>query len=291
VRYNTVLIVICILLSLLYSSCSPVLLEENSRPVTAVLGAFEREIIMLENELTDKQDQRIEGMKFAGGKLKGKRVIVAWTGIGKVNAAMTTTLLIEHFRPNEVIFTGIAGGVNPRLSPGDIVIAEKTAQHDSGTLWPDGFEYRGARNPFDGWRNPVFFPADERLLKLAQRAAEKVELETLKTSIGERAPEIVKGVVVTGDVFVASPEKCIELRNELEADAVEMEGAAVAQICYQQRIPCLVIRSISDKADEKAREDLGMFHTMAAKNSASLVAGIVMLSGSDLSVEKSQKHE
>jgi len=283
--------VICILVSLLCSSCSPVLLEENSRPVTAVLGAFEREIIMLEHRLTDKQEQRIERMKFAGGKLNGKRVVVAWTGIGKVNAAMTTTLLIEHFRPNEVIFTGVAGGINPELSPGDIVIAEKTAQHDSGTLWPDGFEYRGARNPFDGWRNPVFFPADERLLKLAERAAEQVELETIKTSIGERAPRIVKGVVVTGDVFVASPEKCIELCNELGADAVEMEGAAVAQICYQQGIPCLVIRSISDKADEKAREDLGMFHTMAAKNSARLVAGIVELLGSELSVEKSQKRQ
>jgi len=126
---------------------------------------------------------------------------------------------------------------------------------------------------------------------LAVQAAEQVELETIKTSIGERTPRIVKGVVVTGDVFVASPEKCIELRNELGADAVEMEGAAVAQICYQQRIPCLVIRSISDKADEKAREDLGMFHTMAAKNSARLVARIVELLASELSVEKSQKHQ
>jgi adenosylhomocysteine nucleosidase len=265
------------------------LLEEGSRPVTAVLGAFEREIIMLEDKLAEKQDQRIEGMKFASGKLNGKRIVVAWTGIGKVNAAMTTTLLIEHFRPNEVIFTGVAGGINPSLSPGDIVIAEKTAQHDSGTLWPDGFEHRGARNPFDGWRNPVFFPADERLLTLAQRAGGQVELETIKTSIGEREPRIVKGVVVTGDVFVASPQKCIELRNELGADAVEMEGAAVAQICYQQSVPCLVIRSISDKADEKAREDLGMFHTMAAKNSARLVVGIVELLASELSVEKSEK--
>ncbi|MBA7655978.1 5'-methylthioadenosine/S-adenosylhomocysteine nucleosidase [subsurface metagenome] len=289
VRHSKVLMVICISAILLCSSCSPVLLEENSRPVTAVLGAFEREIIMLEDELTDKQEQRIEGMKFASGRLNGKRIVVAWTGIGKVNAAMTTTLLIEHFRPNEVIFTGVAGGINPQLSPGDIVIAEKTAQHDSGTLWPDSFEHRGARNPLDGWRNPVFFPADERLLKLAVQAAEQVELETIKTSIGERTPRIVKGVVVTGDVFVASPEKCTELRNELGADAVEMEGAAVAQICYQQGIPCLVIRSISDKADEKAREDLGMFHTMAAKNSARLVTEMVELLASELSVEKSQK--
>ena len=288
-RHRAIGVFVCISVILLLSSCnSPTkeVREVSSEPITAILGAFEREITLLEDELTDTQEQRIEGMRFVSGKLSGKRVVIAWTGVGKVNAAMTTTLLIEHFRPNEVIFTGIAGAVNPQMAPGDIVIAQKTAHHDLGTLWPDGFVYRGARNPLDGWENPIFFPADEQLLKLAELAAKQVELEPLKTSTEERTPRIVKGVVVTGDVFVASVEKCIELRDKLGADAVEMEGAAVAQICYQQRVPHLVIRSISDKADEKAREDLGMFHTMAAKNSAGLVAEIVRLLDSKLSVDE-----
>ena len=263
-------------------SCEPrPLAKERGEPITAILGAFEREITLLEDELTDTQEQRIEGMRFVSGKLNGKRVVIAWTGIGKVNAAMTATLLIEHFKPNELLFTGIAGGINPQLWPGDIVIAAEIAHHDMGVLTPQSFDYRGAMNPLDGWRNPVFLPADERLLELAQRAAGQLELEMIRTTAGERLPRIIKGVVVTGDVFVASPEKCAELRQQLGADAVEMEGAAVAQICYQRRIPHLVIRSISDKAGEGAVLDKQLFQIVAAKNSASLVAEIIGLLDSE----------
>ncbi len=277
-RHSKVRAVVCILVVLSVSSCSwPVreVKEVSSEPITAILGAFEKEIIMLENRLTEQQQQRIEGMKFVSGKLNGKRVVIAWTGIGKVNAAMTATLLIEHFKPSELIFTGIAGGINPQLWPGDIVIAAETAHHDMGVLTPQSFDYRGAMNPLDGLRNPVFLPADERLLELAEKAAGQLKLEMIETTAGERLPKIIKGIVVTGDVFVASPEKCAELRQQLGADAVEMEGAAVAQICYQRRIPHLVIRSISDKADEGAVLDKQLFQMAAAKNSASLVTEII----------------
>jgi len=246
-------------------------------PITGILGAFQKEVEMLQEQLTDAQDKEIEGMRFVSGKLNDKRVVTAWTGIGKVNAAMTATLLIEHFKPRELLFTGIAGGVNPQLWPGDIVIAAETAYHDMGILTPQSFDYRGAMNPLDGWRNPVFLPADDRLLELAEKAAGQLKLEKIQTTAGERLPQIIKGVVVTGDVFVASPDKCIELREKLEADAVEMEGAAVAQICYQRKIPHLVIRSISDKADEGAVLDKQTFQMTAAKNSASLVVEIIRL--------------
>jgi adenosylhomocysteine nucleosidase len=209
--------------------------------------------------------------------MSDRDVVVAFTGVGKVNAAMTTTLLLEHFDPCEVIFTGIAGAVDPNLSPGDIVIAEKTAYHDMGTVWPEGFFPKGIKNPLDGWHNPVFFDADKRLFALAQAAAKKVDLAPVNTGEGERKPNISPGIIVTGDVFVASETKCAELRKTFQADAVEMEGAAVAQICYQRHVPCLVIRSISDNADAGARADSMMFHMMAAKNSASLVSDIVSL--------------
>jgi adenosylhomocysteine nucleosidase len=125
-------------------------------------GAFENEVILLEDKLTDADEQTIERVRFASGTLCGQRVVVAWTGVGKINAAMTTTLLIEHSKPSRIIFTGIAGGANPQLHPGYIVIAEKTAYHDMGTLWPDGLYRRGVKNRLTGWENPVFFPADER---------------------------------------------------------------------------------------------------------------------------------
>ena len=279
-KYRKLVALFWISITLLCSSCTlfPVL---DSDPITAILGAFDEEVTILQKQLTGIQEQEIEGISFVTGRLRGKRVVIAWTGIGKVNAAMTTTLLIEHFRPNEVVFTGIAGGINPDLQPGDIVIAAKTAQHDLCRITPDGIENFGVHNPANQKRNPVFFQADERLVKLAELSAKQVAPEKIKTSAGQRAPKIIKGVVVTGDAFIASPESCTELRNRLGADAVEMEGAAVAQICYQRNVPCIVIRSISDKANEKAVEDVEKFYKMAARNSASLVVEMVAMSLKD----------
>jgi len=291
-RYRAVGAVVCVSVILLLSSCSSPVQETrqvNSEPITAILGAFEREITLLEDELTDTQEERIEGIRFVSGKLSDKRVVIAFTGIGKVNAAMTTTLLIEHFQPNKVIFTGIAGAVNQQLQPGDIVIAEKTAHHDMGTIWPDGLFHKGVKNRLDGWENPVFFDADERLLRLAEHAAEQVELSSIQIISGQRTPKVVKGIVVTGDAFIASTDKCIELRKKLGADAVEMEGAAVAQLCYQRGIGHLIIRSISDNADEGAVLDKQTFYIMAAKNSSSLVIELIGLLATELPAKKSEE--
>ena len=278
---------------LLCTSCSPLSHKEKSEPnsksVTAILGAFEREVTLLEDRLTERREHQIEGIRFVTGRLHGRNVVVVWTGVGKVNAAMTTTLLIEHFKPEHIIFTGIAGAVNPQLRPGDIVIAEKTAHHDMGTVWPEGLFVKGVKNRLDGMENPVFFQADEKLVTCAQRAAERIDMRRVETVEGQRNPKIIKGIIVTGDSFIASTEKCAELRKMLEADAVEMEGAAVAQICYQRQIDHLVIRSISDSADEGAVTDKQMFYILAAKNSSDLVAEMISLLGSSPSSEKEVK--
>lgn len=108
-----------VVLSILLCGCHSLASRPvKAQPVTGILGAFRQEIAILEDKLVERQARRIEGMEFVSGKLNGKRVVMAWTGTGTVNAAMTTTLLIEHFRPNEVIFTGVAGGTNPQLQPG-----------------------------------------------------------------------------------------------------------------------------------------------------------------------------
>jgi adenosylhomocysteine nucleosidase len=287
IRTNQI-ICISVVLIFLYSN-SPIFAKQsnpNSGAVTAILGAFEREVTLLEDRVTQRHERIIEGIRFVSGKLNGRQVVVTWTGVGKVNAAMTTTLLIEHFKPKRIIFTGIAGGVNRDLQPGDIVIAERTAHHDMGTVWPEGLFFKGVKSRLGGYENPVFFPADKELVKLAQQAAEGATLESIRTRKGSRDPKIIEGVVVTGDAFIASEDKCAELRKRLEADAVEMEGAAVAQICYQRQIPCLVIRSISDNADEGAVLDKQMFYIMAARNSASLVAEMVGLVGEGSSIRK-----
>jgi len=297
-RDNKVIPAVCISVTLLLGSCSSpvrytekvtevkVAKEISSEPVTAILGAFEQEIILLEDKLKDAQERIIEEIRFVSGKLRGKKVVIAYTGIGKVNAAMTTTLLIEHFKPDKVIFTGIAGGVNQQLQPGDIVIAEKTAHHDMGTVWPEGLFHKGVKNRLSGWENPVFFEGDEQLIKLAERTTQHVDLRSIRIISGQRSPKVVKGVVVTGDSFIASAEKCAELRKKLKADAVEMEGAAVAQLCFQRGIGHLVIRSISDNADEGAVLDKQTFYLLAAQNSSSLVIEMLGLSGAELSSEK-----
>ena len=294
-RHSQVIPAVCISVILQLCSCSSavrysgeaievkVVKEKSSEPVTAVLGAFEQEIILLEDELLEAREQIIEGIRFVRGNLSGKKVVIAFTGIGKVNAAMTTTLLIEHFKPDKVIFTGIAGAVNQQLQPGDIVIAEKTAHHDMGTHWPEGLFHKGVKNRLNGRENPVFFDGDEQLLKLAERAAKQVEFSSIRIISGQRSPKVVKGVVVTGDSFIASAGKCAELRKKLDADAVEMEGAAVAQLCFQRGIGLLVIRSISDNADEGAVLDKQTFYMLAAKNSSSLVIEMFDLPGKELS--------
>lgn len=242
---------------------------------TVVLGAFEEELTWLDAQLVNRSEQQIMGLTFATGELAGRPIVLALTGVGKVNAALTTTLVIEHFQPNEIIFTGVAGGIDPDLLPGDIVIGARTVQHDLGDMYPDSIVRFGVRNPLNNRRNPVFFASDSKLLAHAQKAAEEVEFEVIPTSMGERLPTVITGVIATGDAFITSTPKKGELRENLNADAVEMEGAAVAQICYQFGVPFLIIRALSDKSDENAMQDFERFYQVAARNANRLVLEIL----------------
>jgi adenosylhomocysteine nucleosidase len=241
--------------------------------VVAILGAFDEEVRLLQASVQGKKESTIGGVRFVSGTLNGRSVVVAETGIGKVNAAMTTTLALVQFRPAAVIFTGIAGGVNPDLNPGDLVIARSTAHHDYETVTFDRQPSRQTRNAVTRQLNPAFFPADSVLLWHAQAAAAQVQLEPPQP--GGPRPRVTTGIVVTGDQFISSAAKVAQLRTNFNADATEMEGAAVAQVCYQQGVPCLVIRSLSDRADENARNDMLNFYKTAARNSAALVMAIL----------------
>jgi adenosylhomocysteine nucleosidase len=244
-------------------------------PVIAILGAMTVEVETLEQELTDRKDRTVQGVRFTTGSLKNRRVVLAHSGMGKVNAAMAATLLVQQFQPSHVLFTGVAGGVNPDLRLGDVVIGAKTAYYDYGEYTPEGFRVRQTVDPFTGKRNPLFFAADTGLLAVAEKAAVDLKLAPLKTGQGERTPRVVTGVIVTGDAFVASPAKNDTLCKEFKADATEMEGAAVAQLCWQWGVPCLILRCLSDDAGAKAQEDERHFEKTAAQNSALLVTAIV----------------
>jgi len=249
--------------------------QSSGQDVTGVLGAMPVEVQPLIERLQDVRRRSIQGIPFTLGTLEGAEVVIAETGVGKVNAAITATLLLEHFEPNRVFFSGIAGSLSPDLAPGDVVVGQRAAQHDLGTLTSDGINNWGPRPPADTTQNPVFFPADPSLLDVAMRTAEHLELTS--ATPGHGSPRVVAGTVLTGDVFVASESKKAELRTELDGDAIEMEGAAVAQVCWQfGRVPLILIRGISDAADESAYGSAAEFRGVAARNAASVTIALVV---------------
>ena len=141
----------------------------------------------------------------------------------------------------------------------------------------DGFDAYQVRNPLTGRHNPVFLPADTTLLDLTQKAQEGLQLKPIVTNDGARTPRFITGTIVSGDAFIASASKRIELRRRLRADVVEMEGAAVAQVCYQQEIPFLIVRSVSNSADSDVHMDTARFNEAAAHNAARYVTRMVEL--------------
>jgi adenosylhomocysteine nucleosidase len=250
-------------------------LYSMSQEVTGLLGAFPPEVALLQQKMVNKKDTFIQQLRFTTGLLNGHPVVLAQTGVGKVNAAITTTLMIEHFKLHEIIFSGIAGGIDTSLAPGDIVIATAVAYHDYGSVTDSGMVYNPSLNAVTMQANPLYFTCDSGLVNKANTAAAGLSLEKLTRNGRMMPPAIKKGIIVTGDVFVSAESLTKHLRNTMHAAATEMEGAAIAQTCWQQKVPFLVIRSISDKADGKARKDMMSFFGVAAQNAAMLVEGIV----------------
>ncbi len=241
----------------------------------AVLGAFDQEIEMLKDSLQNRKEINVFGLHVTRGTLYGNDVVLAYTGMGKVNAAMTTTLILDHFNPTKVIFTGIAGGLNPELNPGDIVIGSETVQHDLNFIFQDSIASFPVYSPLTDELVPVYFPADKDLLTLTQHLNKDITLFSYPAGQSEYRPKIISGVIATGDAFIASSAKNKEIADRFYAEAVEMEGAAVAQICYYNNTPCIVIRSISDSANEKAVSDIELYFKIAALNSNLIVIKMI----------------
>lgn len=196
------------------------------------------------------------------------------SGIGKVNAAVVTTRLILEHRPDVVLFTGVAGGLDPGLGVGDVVVGERTIQHDAGVRFDGRLEpYQAGHVPFF---NPTevlgYYPSPE-LLAAARRALGEVELGEV---LG-RTPRATVGVILTGDQFIQSPIAREQLHRDFGAQAVEMEGAAVAQVADRFGVDCLVLRAVSDLAGEDSHLDFARFTGEVAANSARVVERLTEL--------------
>lgn len=246
----------------------------QAQSIVGVLG-IEREVAAIESRLQGSREVPVRGYLFRVGTLSGRQVVVGRTAAGKVNAAIVATLLIDYFNPSALFFSGTAGAIDQSLLPGDVVIGTGVVQHDVGMLTAAGIQRRGLRNSVTGEMDPLVVPAPDVLLAAAQQAVSGLTLPLIESADGKRQPRIVEGVIVTGDVFLSDGVRRDELRNSFGARAVEMEGAAMVQACRQFGVPCLVVRSITDRADGQAMTNYTQFIAAASENAGSVVAAII----------------
>ena len=248
-------IAICMMLCLF--STLPVMAAETSQMEIkiGIIGAMKPEVeILKENMLVTRKEAKA-GMEFFEGSVDTMNVVVVQCGIGKVNAAICAQILKDDFNVTHIINTGVAGSLNENLNIGDIVVSIDAVQHDF-TVEAVGF--KKGEIPYTG---QVAFAADEGLRQKAVHAV----------SIALPQVRAIEGRVCSGDQFISSHEAKDRIVAEFNGDCAEMEGAAIAQVCYLNKIPFVILRAISDKADESSSMSFEEFANLAAKNSASLV--------------------
>ena len=221
-----------------------------------IIGAVDQEAIEIKKEMTDVTQEEIGGISFYKGKLCGKDIVFVQSGIGKVNAALTATLLIDRFGVEKVIFSGVAGSLNKELNVGDIVIGTDVVQHDVDAT---EFGYKLGQIPqMKEWA----FEGDKELI-------EKVK------SLRESKERLFFGRILTGDQFVSKKDVKISLGSDFSALCVDMESGAVAQVCTRLGKGFLIIRSISDSITDESGMEYNKFVELAAKNSKKLVKEIL----------------
>ncbi len=223
-----------------------------------LIGAMNEEIALFVDRIEHKTVIKKAGITFYKGTFHGHSVVLCKSGVGKVNAAVCTQILIDTFEVNQIWFTGVAGALHPGLNIGDIVISTDAMQHDMDVT-ALGFE-RGMI-PYE---ETSIFQADPALLELAYRCSEE-----------HFHGRTVKGRILSGDQFVADREKVKQLHEQLQGACTEMEGAAVAQVCSMNEIPFVIIRSMSDKADGSAHVNFTEFTEQASQHSCELIEAML----------------
>jgi len=217
-----------------------------------IIGAMTEEIEPLLEALQDVQVHEYAQNRFYEARYNALELVIVYSKIGKVNSALSATLLIEKFGAEKVIFTGVAGAIDESLAIGDLVVATELVQHDVD-ITAFGHPYGFIPESGD------FIKADDALIEVAKNAALALDLKLLS------------GVIATGDQFIASAERKNWIRETYSASALEMEGASVAYVCQNLNVPFCVLRAISDAADGDAGMDFDTFLKESAKNSAQFV--------------------
>ncbi|OZT86528.1 5'-methylthioadenosine/S-adenosylhomocysteine nucleosidase [Vibrio sp. 03_296] len=219
-----------------------------------IIGAMQQEVAILKEAMTNAQTVSKAGCTFYSGQINGVEVVLLQSGIGKVAAAIGTTILLDEYQPDMVLNTGSAGGFDSSLNLGDVVISTEVRHHDADVT---AFGYEMGQMA----GQPAAFIADEKLMNLAEKALEQMD--------GQHA---VRGLICTGDAFVCTAERQAFIRQHFPSViAVEMEASAIAQTCHQFKVPFVVVRAISDVADKESPMSFEEFLPLAAKSSSEMV--------------------
>ena len=233
--------------------------------MTGIIGAMEDELSLLCKAMGKFDSQKIGQFEFHTGKIEGKDVTILRCDVGKVNAAVGCAILIQQFKPDCVINTGSAGGINPDLKVGDAIISSGLIYHDVDLT---AFNYAPGQIP----RQPQIFPVDEKLVKLAQSAVDELKKENILPGSFNHT----RGIIGSGDIFMHEAHRIAEVRRIFpDIAAVEMEGAAIAHCCFLFSLPVLVIRALSDVAGKESPVSFKEFLPVASKNSANIVKRII----------------
>ena len=224
-----------------------------------IIGAMDIEVAKLRDMLDNTESYEKAGMTFIKGSLHGKDVVVVRSGIGKVNAGICAQILVDKYDVDYIINTGIAGSLRNEINIGDIVLSKDTLQHDMDAT---GFGYAVGVIP---QMKESIFTGDEKLIALAKKCQEE-KIPSIATHIGR---------VVSGDQFISDKTKKQWLIDNFDGHCTEMEGAAIAQTAYLNQVPFLIIRAISDKADDSASMDYPTFEAMAIENSVKLMKEMI----------------
>lgn len=223
--------------------------------MVGIIGAMQQEVAGIIEAMESVTETKKASMVFYSGCINSKSVIVVKSGVGKVNAAICTQILIDDYGVDCIINTGAAGSLSKEVGIGDVVIATEAVQHD---MKAEDFGYPSGQVPF---MDVLAFPTDKGLQDLAVACYQKINPEGT----------LVLGRVVTGDEFVARKERKDWIIEHFGGYCTEMEGAAIAQAAYANKVPCLIVRAISDEADDSAEMSFDEFSKMASERSIQLI--------------------
>jgi len=289
--------IVLLCLALLLAGCAAP--QPADTPRIAVISAFAPELALLESKVVDAKKQTINGVEFTTGTLQGKPVVLLLSGMSMVNASMNTQLVIDRFKVSHIVFSGIAGGVNPALKVGDVVVAQRWGEYleavmgrevAPGRFVPPGFMptlkkpgygmiipapvgVRSAKS--DKEESKFWFEVDAKMFDVARRSAETARLERCdeeKHCLSHQPRVVVGGHGVSGQAFVDNAAFREYTFNTFAASVLDMETAATAHVAYANGVPYIAFRSLSDLAGGgEGENEIGTFFKLAADNSAKVL--------------------